>query len=149
MSSHARSHRFQLEDEPEGVSEPSLLMNSMIDVIFILLACFICVSELRRDTVDVALSEAPTAQSEGIPRAEPVRITITKDDKIRLDGAPMADREHLEQRLQALAEVHGSELEVEIAGDREARNGTVMGVIGLLARYNLTRLAFAVETEQP
>ena len=48
------------EPEPEA---PGMLMTSMIDIIFILLAFFVCVTELKKGHLDVDVPEVPAVDA--------------------------------------------------------------------------------------
>ena len=81
-----------------------MLMTSMIDVIFILLAFFICVTELKKGQLDVDVPEVPTVeQAEPEEELEPIVIEVSSEDLVYVDGAEAAnERMHGEQQLAKL-----------------------------------------------
>ena len=139
---------FKLDLPPP--EEPGLLMTSMIDVIFILLAFFVCVSEVKKgklivDVPEVAASDQAPAKASEI---EPIVIEVTKEDEVYVDGEPTKDSAQLEQLLRAGAERRGvaaSEIPLHLSGDQRASNGAMMRVMGRASKVGFGKLEFAVE----
>lgn len=142
----AEAGRLVVEAAP-GDEEPAMLMTSMIDVIFILLAFFVCVTELKKGRLDVDVPEVPSA---GQPQVDasttPIVVEVTAEDRVFVDGQEARDDDALERLLAAAVEKLGQEAPVHLSGDRQARNGTMMRVVSCLSRAGLKRIEFAVES---
>lgn len=124
-----------------------MLMTSMIDVIFILLAFFVCVTELKKGTLEVDVPEVPAAeapQPEDAPR-EPIVVEVSADGRVYVAGDEARTTEELERLLGALVAEHGPDAPVYLSGDREAKNGTMMRVVSCLSRAGVRRIEFAVQ----
>ncbi len=145
MSASAAQRRFAL-DEPEP-EEPGLLMTSMIDIIFILLAAFLCVTELKKGKLSVDVPEVPAAESSPAQaeEADPLVIEVTGEDAIVVDGVPAADYEELTRLLEERARDRGTNGAVHLAGDKAASNGAMMQVVSRLSRAGFKRIEYAVE----
>lgn len=135
---------FRLEEGTD--EEPQMLMTSMIDVIFIVLAFFICVTEIKKGSLDVDVPQVPqVSQESDEASAEPILIEVSADDQVYVSGERAADDEALAQLITAAVATHGVDAPVQIQGDRQARNGTMMRVISQLSAAGLKRIVFAVE----
>lgn len=142
------SGRFQLETPPQD--EPGLLMTSMIDVIFILLAFFVCVSEVRKgklvvDVPEVAAAEQGPAQA---PEVDPVVVEVTRGDEIFVEGQRAADEAQIEQLLRAGATRRGvaaDKIPLYLSGDKEASNGAMMRVLGQAHKVGFGKIELPVE----
>jgi biopolymer transport protein TolR len=135
--------------EPAGADEePAMLMTSMIDVIFIVLAFFVCVSEVKKGQLKVQLPEAPQSEQQDAGDAaelEPILVTVTGDDRIFVGGNPVKSDDELAIVLAQAVERVGKDAPVHLSGDRNAKNGTMMRVVGQLSKAGLTRIEFAVQ----
>jgi len=143
-----KDERFKLDLPPP--EEPGLLMTSMIDVIFILLAFFVCVSEVKKgkltiDVPEVAAVDQGSAQPDPI---DPIVIEVTQDDEIHIDGTRAETPAQIEQLLRARAESRGvpaSEVPLHLSGDQEASNGAMMRVMARASKVGFTKIEFAVQ----
>lgn len=128
--------------------EPALLMTSMIDVIFILLAFFVCVTEIKKGRLHVDVPQVPVADAGEAPPepARPIVIEVTGRDEVFVDGRRAGDDRELGELLARAVAEAGVEAPVHLSGDREARNGTMMRVVSQLSAAGLRRIEFAVET---
>ena len=133
---------FNLDEAPP--EEPGMLMTSMIDVIFILLAFFVCVTELKKGTLDVDVPEVPSMQSDPTDAPDPLVVEVTADDRIFVGGEEV-DEAKLGQLLSAAVAERGSDLPVHLSGDREARNGTMMRIVSQLSKAGVSKIEFAVQ----
>jgi biopolymer transport protein ExbD len=125
---------------------------AMIDVIFILLAFFLSVSQIKKSTVKVELPEVSEAVATGEKEEEtPVRriLQISTEGTLYLGNDRMDsvdeffatfDREVAEDRSAGRSTV------VEIITDKEARTGVLVDIINYLTKKKVKRLEFlAVE----
>ena len=136
-----------LRIEPVQEEEPAMLMTSMIDVIFILLAFFVCVSEVKRGALQVdvpEVSEGATSESES--DKEPLVVEVTADDRIVVGGQSARDEAHIAHLLAAAVKKLGKDAPVHLKGDKAAKNGTMMRIVGHLSKAGLKKIEFAVET---
>lgn len=135
--------------EPEGADEePAMLMTSMIDVIFILLAFFVCVSEIKKGQLNVDLAsvpEAAEAEPSDASEKEPIVVEITGEDLIFVAGKQVQNDDELAIVLAQAVERVGADAPVHLSGDKDAKNGTMMRVVSQLSKAGLTRIEFAVQ----
>ena len=132
-------------DEPEP-EEPGMLMTSMIDVIFILLAFFVCVSEVKKGKLHVDVPEVPSlSAAEPETPKKPLVVEVTGDDRVFVDGQAVQGDDGLRQALASSAERLGADVPVHLSGDKDAKNGTMMRVVSLLSYTGFKRIEFAVE----
>ncbi len=127
---------------------------SMIDVIFILLAFFLSVTQIKKSTVKVNLPEVSEAVATGdkIEDEEPVRkvIQLSSDGVLFLGDRKMDSAEDLFREFDAetSGEAAGRPVVVEIISDREAGTGVLVDVINYLTKKKVKRLEFlAVERD--
>jgi biopolymer transport protein ExbD len=133
---------------PVEEEEPAMLMTSMIDVIFILLAFFVCVSEVRNGKLDVDLQrveDAATTASEQ-SEIEPIVVEVTSDDRISIGGESAKTEADVARLIAKAVEKVGKDAPVHLKGDKAAKNGTMMRVVGHLSKAGLKKIEFAVET---
>ena len=143
-----KGERFKLDLPP--AEEPGLLMTSMIDVIFILLAFFVCVSEVKKgkltiDVPEVAAVDQGEAQAEPVP---PIVIEVTRDDEVHVDGTRAESPAQIEQLLRARAASRGMEpsaIPLHLSGDQHASNGAMMRVMGRASKVGFSKIEFAVQ----
>ena len=124
-----------------------MLMTSMIDIIFILLAFFVCVSEVKQGKLQIDVPEVAESESSSKSKYPPLRIEITAQNEVYLAGDRVDDA-GLQRLLSLEARKHGAavaEVPVVIAGDKMARNGTTMKVMSRLAQAGFKRFEFPVE----
>ena len=129
--------------------QPGMLMTSMIDVIFILLAFFVVVSEVKKGSLNVDVPEVGGAQIAASEKpAAMVTVEITAKDEIYFEGQRAEDdaalRALIQDTLQGL-KVPAGKVPVHVAGDRQARHGTTLRVIGELSRAGFRKFQYAVE----
>lgn len=139
---------FKLDLPPP--EEPGLLMTSMIDVIFILLAFFVCVSEIKKgkltvDVPDVAAAEASEQPGETV---DPLVIEVTSGDEIYVEGKKMENGEQLLDTLRAVAkarEVSPDSVPLHISGDKRATLGAMMAIAGRASQAGFRKFEYAVD----
>lgn len=138
--------RLVIEAAP-AEEEPAMLMTSMIDVIFILLAFFVCVTELKKGRLDVDVPEVPSADQPAVDSSStPIVVEVTAADEVFVDGERAPDDAALDRLLRLAREKLGPEAPVHLSGDRAAKNGTMMRVVSSLSRAGLKKIEFAVES---
>lgn len=123
-------------------------MAPMIDIIFLLLIFFICVSTFDRleSEEEVSLPGAKTWKR--IEKSsETLVINIPIRGNIRINQIPFFPGQ-TEAFLRSLVARHGNSFEVIIRADKGARYERTKDVIRACARVGLTRVAFAVEREK-
>lgn len=144
MTLDGDARAFRLDDGQD--EEPQMLMTSMIDVIFIVLAFFICVTEIKKGTLDVDVPEVPQASEQSLAEGtEPLVVEVTADDQVYIDGQLAADDEALAHLITEAVAHAGTDVPVHVAGDRAASNGAMMRVVSQLSAAGLKRIVFAVE----
>lgn len=135
--------------EPERADEePAMLMTSMIDVIFILLAFFVCVSEIKKGQLNVDLATVPETtevEPSDATEKEPIVVEVTGDDQIFIGGKRVQSDDELAILLAQAVERVGTDAPVHLSGDKDAKNGTMMRVVSQLSKAGLTRIEFAVQ----
>lgn len=122
------------------------MMTSMIDVIFILLAFFVCVSELKKGHLDVEVPKVSDASSESSSSGDPIIVEVTGDDRVSVGGEVAASDDELARLIAQAVERLGVDAPVHLSGDRSAKNGTMMRVVSHLSKAGLKKIEFAVES---
>ncbi len=141
---------LRLDQEPD--EEPAMLITTMIDVIFMMLAFFVCVSEVRRSalTVDVpAVTTAQGADAAPVSSGAPIVVEVGAQDEVFVGGVAAADDAAIDRLIAESVARHGKDAPVHLSGDRQAKNGTMMRVVGRLSQAGLTRIEFEVEAATP
>lgn len=136
----------RLELGTQEVEEPGMLMTSMVDVIFILLAFFVCVTEIKKGKLEVEVPDVPSVDAlDPADTGPPVVVEVTGEDAVFVDGQRASDEAELTRLLQAAALARGTEVSVHLSGDRAATNGTMMRVVSRLSEAGLRRIQFVVQ----
>jgi biopolymer transport protein ExbD len=128
----------------------------MIDVIFILLAFFLSVSQIKKSTVKVDLPEVTEAVATGekLDEGKPVRkiLQISRDGTLYLGEKKMEGAASFFRVFDAEIEedrAAGRPVVVEIITDKEARNGILVDVINHLNRKKIRRLEILAVERDP
>jgi biopolymer transport protein ExbD len=123
----------------------SFQMAPMIDIIFLLLIFFICVSTFDRleSEADVALPAAKAWKRIEKDQAT-LLINIPRRGNIKINQIAFFPGQ-AEAFLRSLVAKHGNTFEVIVRADRGVRYERTRDVIRACARVGLTRIAFAVE----
>jgi biopolymer transport protein ExbD len=136
-------------DEPEP-EEPGMLMTSMIDIIFILLAFFVCVSEIKKGKLTVDIPQVASAESESSSGpVDPIVVEVTSKDEVFVDGEAVEDGVALEERLRTLGAARKAPLAdvpLHLSGDQKASNGAMMRIMGRASKVGFQRIEFAVRS---
>lgn len=125
-----------------------MLITTMIDVIFMMLAFFVCVSEVRRSALTVDVPSVTTAQGADaapVSSGAPIVVEVGAQDQVFVGGVAAPDDAALDRLIAESVARHGKDAAVHLSGDRQAKNGTMMRVVGRLSQAGLTRIEFEVE----
>jgi biopolymer transport protein ExbD len=114
----------------------------MLDLAYVLLIIFIIMTTAAVQGMKVNLPHASASQSLAKPTTK--SITITSDGRLFLDTVPVSMAE-LQQRLVA-DEAQTPDFPVVVSGDGAASYQTIMNVLDLLGRLNLTSVGLATKT---
>jgi len=102
----------------------------MIDVMMFLLVFFVLISTNVLPALGLRVALPKLGDPEHLPPSRTVRLTVTVDGKLLLDGIPLTADE-LPARLHALAQP-GSKFAVVIAGDRNAPLQSLVDILDVL-----------------
>jgi biopolymer transport protein ExbD len=129
------------QDPSEGRPYDDINITPMLDVAYVLLIIFILLTTatVQGMKVDLPSASAQPSLSENKTKA----ITITGDGKIFLDTVPVSLTE-LEQRLVQQKAI-SPDFPVVIKGDGQTQYQTVINVLDLLGRLNITRVGLATK----
>jgi len=127
----------QTEEKPYD----DINITPMLDLAYVLLVIFVIMTTATVQGMRVNLPKASPAKSLAKPTTK--AITVTQDGKIFLDTFPVTLPE-LEQRLIQQRAVT-PEFPVVLRGDGEVRYQSVMDVLDLLGRLNITTVGLATK----
>ena len=113
----------------------------MLDLAYVLLVIFILMTTASVQGVKVNLPKASRAPSLAKPRTK--AITVNNQGKIFLDTVPVS-LEELEQRLAQL-KAQNADFPVVIKGDSQTQYQSIMDVLDVLGRENLTQVGLATK----
>lgn len=113
----------------------------MLDLAYVLLVIFIIMTTASVQGMKVNLPKASAAPSLAKPQTK--AITVTSDGKVFLDTLPVSLAE-LEQRLLSQKALT-PEFPVVVRGDGQAQYQSVMDVLDLLGRINVTQVGLATK----
>lgn len=123
-------------------------MAPMIDIIFLLLIFFICVSTFDRIESEEEVQLARASAWKKIEKEKStLLINITGRGNIKINRISFFPRQ-VEAFLQSLVARYGDTFEVIVRADKAARYGRTKDVIRACARVGLTRISFAVEKKK-
>jgi len=127
----------QSEDKPYD----DINITPMLDLAYVLLVIFILMTTASVQGVKVNLPKASRAPSLAKPKTK--AITVNNQGRIFLDTVPVSLQE-LEQRLTQL-KAENPDLPIVIKGDSETHYQSVMDVLDVLGRLNLTQVGLATK----
>lgn len=152
---------IRLDTEEDGGEGSSHFTTPMLDVLFILLIFFLCVSQVRRERLDLKIEvpEVPATAADPVPEMDAIHVEIARGGAIflaagREDGVWEAagrtplTRAQLEKRLREVKMRTGGETSVVLAGDRAVPHGDVAWVLGLLSELGFAHIEMTVEPEK-
>ena len=129
--------QVQSEDKPYD----DINITPMLDLAYVLLVIFILMTTASVQGVKVNLPKASRAPSLAKPRTK--AITVNNQGKIFLDTVPVSIEE-LEQRLAQL-KAQNADFPVVIKGDSQTQYQSIMDVLDVLGRENLTQVGLATK----
>jgi biopolymer transport protein ExbD len=113
----------------------------MVDVILVLLVIFMVTANfLKRESVNINLPKAAAADPN---EAQSVQVAMMKDGKILLEGAP-ATETRLESALSREAKLRPN-MRVTLSADERLAYGEIAGVMGLIRKSGVSRIALSVK----
>ncbi len=127
----------QSEDKPYD----DINITPMLDLAYVLLVIFILMTTASVQGVKVNLPKASKAPSLAKPKTK--AITVNSQGKIFLDTVPVS-LEELEQRLTQLKS-QNADFPVVIKGDSQTQYQSIMDVLDVLGRENLTQVGLATK----
>lgn len=130
----------QSEDKPYD----DINITPMLDLAYVLLVIFILMTTASVQGVKVNLPKASAAPSLAKPKTK--AVTINNEGKIFLDTVPVTLPE-LEQRLQQ-AKAQVADLPVVVKGDSQTQYQSIMDVLDVLGRLNITQVGLATKARQ-
>lgn len=137
---------FSLDELEE--SSAGMNLTPMVDVIFILLVFFLCVSQLKSGALELEIPDAPgEAASARKAAGDPIVVEVDKNDRLTLDGQEYKDLGDFQRRVAELAKSRGPKTAVFVRGDTRAGYGKVLKVLGLLRNAGLTRANLEFDPE--
>ncbi|MDD5260528.1 MAG: biopolymer transporter ExbD [Methylacidiphilales bacterium] len=129
--------------DSEGKSYDEINVTPMVDLYLVLLLIFIIMTTAGIQGMKVNLPKASSAASTDLSKPKTKAITVSNEGKIFLDTVPVSLAE-LEQRLnQAKAQTPG--FPVVLRGDRATQYQSIMDVLDLLARLDITQVGLVTK----
>lgn len=119
----------------------------LIDIMFFLLAAFMLVSidKIRVKSLKVNLpTNVPTAQIE--KKEDFLSVSVNADGQVQLDKDLYPDKQAFLAKLRQLYS-QNKEQKFLISADKDARNGDVIGVLGVLRAAGFQKVAFSIGTD--
>ena len=114
----------------------------MVDLTFVLLVIFVIMTTATVQGMRVNLPKASPARSLAKPTTK--AITVTAEGKVFLDTIPVASLAELEQRLVQQKSLT-PEFPVVVRGDGQVQYQSVVDVLDLLGRLNITTVGLATK----
>ena len=135
------------EPQAAGAEAQPLNLTPMVDVIFILLVFFLCVSQLKSGTLDIRMARVdPNAtRGPGPQPEEPLLVEINRGGEVVVGGRRYRDLAPLARALKAFPRSRGGKQRVLLRGDTAVPHGLVMKVLATLHGAGLGAVEFEVE----
>jgi biopolymer transport protein ExbD len=114
----------------------------MVDLTFVLLVIFVIMTTATVQGMRVNLPKASPAKSLAKPTTK--AITVNQEGRIFLDTVPVASLGELEQRLVQQKSLT-PEFPVVVRGDGQVQYQSVVDVLDLLGRLNITTVGLATK----
>ena|SRR5580658_2950384 len=118
----------------------------MVDVVLVLLVIMmVSATYIVSQSLKVELPKsASTDEAVNIV----VQVTITKENKVFFNQQPVSGDEELTSRLAAARTKEGTEVNLVVTADADARHGSVVHVIDLAKQQGITKFAINVQSER-
>ena len=129
------------DEEPPGITE--INVTPFVDVVLVLLVVFMVTAKLivsRGVEIDKAKMAA------GGEVSSPLRLTVTADGNLYVNGTPYTDDAAAVARIKEIAKTSTDKPKAIIAGDQHGQYGAVMHAIDLVQEAGVT--AIALENER-
>jgi biopolymer transport protein ExbD len=137
---------FHFEPEPEEAV--GLNITPMVDVIFILLVFFLCVSQLKAGKLEIQLPEVDKlpqlAQSKN--EQEPIVVELSLDGRIAVGKIEYKSFEPIEERLKKLVQEGGKDQHIVVRADRKLEYQNVTRVLSMIYNVGLYKLDLHFES---
>ena len=131
-----------------GGASVAFQMAPMIDIIFLLLVFFICVSTFDRLESEEDVELPGAAGWKRIEKEETtLLINIPRKGNVRINQMPFYPGQ-VEAFLRTLVARHGNGFEVIVRADQGVAYDRTKDIVRACARSGLTRLSFAVEKKK-
>ena len=119
--------------------EASINMIPLIDIMLVLLIIFMIAAPVLKYSFEVntpeATSSTPTEQTEDTPI-----ITITKDEKIRLNGIVISSLYELQNYLEKL-----KPKEILVEADKSVRYGFVISIMDVIKQQGIEKVGLVTQ----
>jgi len=123
---------------------PTVIIVSLIDIFAILLIFVIVTSTFKSPQPEVMINLPPSkAASEGKQLVDPMKLSISKDDEMFLDGKPVTP-ENLKSELEKSLEA-SPERPLAINADKKASFGCVIKVLDVLKEAGVKNIPALME----
>ena len=117
----------------------------MVDVVLVLLVIMMVSATY---IVSQALKvELPKSASTDETVSTVVQVTVTKENKVYFNQQPVTGDADLTSRLAAARGKEGTEVNLVVSADADARHGSVVHVIDLAKQQGITKFAINVQSE--
>jgi len=130
-----------MQAQTEDKAYDDINITPMLDLAYVLLVIFILMTTASVQGVKVNLPKASRAPSLAKPKTK--AITVNSQGRIFLDTVPVT-LEELEQRLTQL-KAQNPDFPVIIKGDSQTQYQSIMDVLDVLGRENLTQVGLATK----
>jgi biopolymer transport protein ExbD len=127
--------------QTEDKAYDDINITPMLDLAYVLLVIFVIMTTATVQGMRVNLPKASPAKS--LAKSTTKAITVTQDGKVFLDTIPVTLSE-LEQRL-VQQKALTPEFPVVVRGDGQVQYQSVVDVLDLLARLNITTVGLATK----
>ena len=130
----------EISQDKQTAAISNINVTPFVDVMLVLLVIFMVTAPIIQEGVEVNLPQAKAQPVDGA--AEPLIVTISRDNQIYLNDNPMALGE-LEVKLRAITQLDNNK-GVYLRADRDVRYGTVIETIGEIKAAGIQKLGMIV-----
>ena len=137
---------FHFEHESEDLV--GLNITPMVDVIFILLVFFLCVSQLKAGKLEIQLPEVDKlpqlAQSKN--EQEPIVVELSLDGRVAVGKTEFKSFQPIEEKLKKLVLEGGKDQHIVVRADRKLEYQNVTRVLSMIYNAGLYKLDLHFES---